>query len=77
MIGSRYMLKPSLAFSLTATLAFLLGAQPVSSQDWNLFNPFGKTDDKRKEREKASPADADHKRNSITFQPLSEGASAV
>jgi len=71
------MLKPSLAFSLIATLALILGAQPVSSQDWNLFNPFGKTDDKRKEREKASPAEADRKRNSITFQPLSEGTGAV
>ncbi|MEE9360552.1 MAG: hypothetical protein V3U85_08735 [Hyphomicrobium sp.] len=77
MIGSRYMLKPSLAFSLTATLALLLGAQPVSSQDWSPFNPFGKTNDKRKEHEKASPAEADRKRNSITFQPLSEGAGAV
>jgi hypothetical protein len=76
-IGSQFMPKPSLAVSLIATLALILGAQPASAQDWNLFNPFGNSNNKRKERVKASPAEADRKNDATTFQPLDEAAGAV
>jgi len=71
------MLKPSLAFSLIATLALTLVAQPSSAQEWSPFNPFSQPDNKRKERKKAPQADADRKRDSLMYQPLSEGARAV
>ncbi len=71
------MLKPSLAYSLIAMLTLTIGAQAVSAQEWNPFNPFREQDNKRKERAKASQAEAKRKRDSIVFQPLNDGARAV
>lgn len=72
MISSRYMLKPSFAFSLIVTLGLALGAQPTSAQDWNPLNPFRQPDNNHKKSDKASQAEADRNRDSILYQPLNE-----
>ena len=66
------MLKPSFAFSLIVTLGLALGTQPASAQDWNPLNPFSQPDNKHKESDKASKAEADRNRDSILYQPLNE-----